>query len=185
MGSQYLNSIDFKFYSIEAMSHMLVSLSHFYFSSIITPLFFPCLLFVFPTPLEHSRTMHGLLPSHYLLHLIAAQLVSLPVSCSLRGIIPYPGFSGRVQITNILFQCPYKHTSAPRSCVLIWGAGTWRPSQVRRDPKNGLEDMAFVGCSLDRGGSRQTGTQAPDPSFWFGCSYFNNYPNPSPTVVYY
>lgn len=144
-------------------------------------LIFLCFPFALPTPLQHSRIIHGFLfLSHYLLHLIAAQPSSL-LGVLWGGLSIILNFLGEFSSQKFCFSVPIN--SAPRSCVLILGAGTWRPSQVRIDPKSGLEDMLIAGCSLDQEVDRRP--QAQELSIWFGYFYFHNDPGPSPTVVYY
>lgn len=73
-------------------------------------LIFLCFPFVLPTPLQHSRIIHGFLfLSHYLLHLIAAQ------PSSLLGVL-WGGFSIILNFlgefsSQKLFQCPHKQCS--------------------------------------------------------------------------
>ena len=119
---QDLNCADFIFYLIVVLSHMLVLLSN-----IIMSLFFhtsPS-----PSPLPFCIPgLHTVCLSESLFASPNCGPTSFPSGYSVRGIIPPPppGFSGRVRTSNILFQCSHKH---PRSCVLIFGKGTWRPSQ--------------------------------------------------------
>lgn len=86
-----------------------VFLSHFYCPNIIVSLVFHA------SPSHSSLLLHSRFT--YALPLFASPNccgTSFPSGGSVRGIIIPPGFSGRIQILNILFQCSHKHTNPPQ-----------------------------------------------------------------------
>lgn len=105
--------------------------------------------------LQHSRITYDLTPSKLLFASPNCCPTSFPSGCFVRGIITHLGFPGRVQISNVLFQCPHKHTSAPRSHVLIFGEQALRhlhsldelQERLRRHAP--LQDSAYIRKGTD------------------------------------
>ena len=73
-----------------------------------------------------------------------------------------------------------------RSCVLIFGAGTWETFTRLECSKQWLRRHAcYRMLYIDPGREQTDGALVQELSLWFDRSYFHNDPGPSPPVVYY
>ena len=114
--------------------------------------------------------------SHYLPHLVAAPPHTLlgvlweVLSLLLDFLM--------VQISNILFQCSYKH---PRLCILILGKAIRKPSQGYCSSQEWLRRQVHCRISFrSRTGADTQGPEHRSCPIWFSCSSFHNDPVPSP-----